>query len=135
MGQARGVRQYRAMTLAELARLLRDTARPEWWRLVAEFLEEDRREPTDTHCNYWPLSLLTPATSDGTSFSARWPNTSPPETAAGRHHGVSHDDCDVSGFLSIFRPLASTRSFTPQPPFDVGASSSRPMSWRSRDRA
>jgi hypothetical protein len=33
--QASDVRQYRAMTLAELARLLSGASRSEWWRLVA----------------------------------------------------------------------------------------------------
>ena len=47
MAQARDVRQYRAMTLAELARFLSEANRPEWWRLIAEFLEEYRWEPTE----------------------------------------------------------------------------------------
>jgi hypothetical protein len=46
--QARNVRQYRAITLAELARLLSGASRSEWWRLVAEFLEEYRWEPTES---------------------------------------------------------------------------------------
>jgi hypothetical protein len=48
--QASDVRQYRAMTLAELARLLSDAGRSEseWWRLVAEFLEEYRWEPMES---------------------------------------------------------------------------------------
>ena len=45
MAQTRGVQQYRPLTLAELARLLRAADPSEWWRLVAEFLEEYRWEP------------------------------------------------------------------------------------------
>ena len=48
MEQAEGVQQYRAMTLAELARLLQTAHRREWWRLVAEFLEEYRWEPLES---------------------------------------------------------------------------------------
>jgi hypothetical protein len=48
MGQIRSVRQYRAMTLAGLARLLRDANRADWWRLVAELLEEYRWEPIES---------------------------------------------------------------------------------------
>ncbi|HEU4399321.1 MAG TPA: hypothetical protein VFU54_15975, partial [Actinomycetota bacterium] len=48
MGQANDVRRYRAMTLADLARLLPTASRPDRWRLVAEFLEEYRWEPTES---------------------------------------------------------------------------------------
>jgi len=48
MEQAEGVQQYQAMTLAELARLLPTAHRREWWRLIAEFLEEYRWEPTES---------------------------------------------------------------------------------------
>jgi hypothetical protein len=41
-------RPYRAMTLADLARLLSDAGRSARWRLVAEFLEEYRWEPAET---------------------------------------------------------------------------------------
>jgi hypothetical protein len=46
--QASDVRQYRAMTLSELARLLSGASRSEWWRLVAEFLEEYQWEPMES---------------------------------------------------------------------------------------
>jgi hypothetical protein len=48
MTQASGNRQYRAMTLADLARLLACASRSDRWRLVAEFLEEFRWEPTES---------------------------------------------------------------------------------------
>jgi len=47
MRQVSGGWQYRAMTLVDLARLLQATRRSDWWRLVAEFLEEYRWEPVD----------------------------------------------------------------------------------------
>jgi hypothetical protein len=47
MSQAHGGWQYRAMTLADLARLLRGEDQSDWWRLVAEFLEEYRWEPVE----------------------------------------------------------------------------------------
>ena len=47
MEQVSGGPRYRAMMLADLARLLQTTSRSEWWRLVAEFLEEYRWEPVD----------------------------------------------------------------------------------------
>jgi hypothetical protein len=47
MRQASGGWRYQAMTLAELARLLPAASRSDWWRLVAEFLEEYRWEPVD----------------------------------------------------------------------------------------
>ena len=48
MEQAESVQHYQAMTLAELARLLPTAHRREWWRLIAEFLEEYRWEPTES---------------------------------------------------------------------------------------
>src|SRR6266545_333187 len=48
MRQANGVRRYRAMTLADLARLLPNASGSDRWRLVAEFLEEYRWEPTES---------------------------------------------------------------------------------------
>jgi hypothetical protein len=48
MRQANGVRRYRAMTLAGLARLLPNASGSDRWRLVAEFLEEYRWEPTES---------------------------------------------------------------------------------------
>lgn len=47
MTETSGRRQYRAMTLADLAGLLQAASRLDWWRLVAEFLEEYRWEPVD----------------------------------------------------------------------------------------
>jgi hypothetical protein len=47
MRQASGGWKYRAMTLAELAGFLQAASRSDWWRLVAEFLEEYRWEPVD----------------------------------------------------------------------------------------
>src|SRR6266487_2316941 len=47
MDQANGPGPYRAMTLADLARLLPDAHRSARWRLVAEFLEEYRWEPVE----------------------------------------------------------------------------------------
>ena len=48
MRQTNGVRRYRAMTLADLARLLPNASGSDRWRLVAEFLEEYRWEPTES---------------------------------------------------------------------------------------
>jgi hypothetical protein len=48
MRQANGVRRYRAMTLDDLARLLPNASGSDRWRLVAEFLEEYRWEPTES---------------------------------------------------------------------------------------
>lgn len=48
MKQARGARKYRAMTLADLASLLKDANRSLQWRLLAEFLEEYRWEPVES---------------------------------------------------------------------------------------
>ncbi len=48
MRQTSGVRRYRAMMLADLARLLPDASRSDRWRLVAEFLEEYRWEPIES---------------------------------------------------------------------------------------
>ena len=62
MRQANSGRQYRAMTLAELAGLLQAASRSDWWRLVAEFLEEYRWEPLDSR--YQLLALEPPRTSD-----------------------------------------------------------------------
>jgi hypothetical protein len=47
MKQAGRVGTYRAMTIADLARLLPDTSQSASWRLVAEFLEEYRWEPVE----------------------------------------------------------------------------------------
>ena len=60
--QVSDVRQYRAMTLPELARLLSDASRSEWWRLVAEFLEEYRWEPMDSR--HQLLDAEPPSTGD-----------------------------------------------------------------------
>jgi hypothetical protein len=62
MTQAGSVRQYRAMTLADLARLLPNASRPGQWRLVAEFLEEYRWEPIDSR--YGLLAAEPPSTTD-----------------------------------------------------------------------
>ncbi len=48
MRKTSGVRRYRAMMLADLARLLPDASRSDRWRLVAEFLEEYRWEPIES---------------------------------------------------------------------------------------
>jgi hypothetical protein len=42
-----GARQYRAMTLADLAGLLTSASEQARWRLIAEFLEEHRWKPTE----------------------------------------------------------------------------------------
>ena len=62
MRHTSGGRQYRAMSLAELARLLQAASRSDWWRLVAEFLEEDRWEPLDRR--HQLLSMEPPGTGD-----------------------------------------------------------------------
>ena len=62
MRQASGGWQYRATTLADLARLLQAASRPAWWRLVAEFLEEYRWEPVDNRDRL--LATEPPSTGD-----------------------------------------------------------------------
>jgi hypothetical protein len=62
MTQTSGGWQYRAMTLADLARLLPSASRSEWWRLVAEFLEEYSWEPVDHR--YRLLATEPPNTGD-----------------------------------------------------------------------
>jgi len=48
MKQTSGVGKYRAMTLADLAGLLKDANGSLQWRLLAEFLEEYRWEPVES---------------------------------------------------------------------------------------
>ena len=48
MKQTSGVGKYRAMTLADLAGLLKGANPSLQWRLLAEFLEEYRWEPVET---------------------------------------------------------------------------------------
>ena len=62
MNQIGAVRQYRAMTLADLACLLPDASRSDRWRLVAEFLEEYRWEPIENRDQL--LAGEPPSTSD-----------------------------------------------------------------------
>jgi len=62
MTQASGNRQYRAMTLADLARLLACASRSDRWCLVAEFLEEFRWEPTESRKEL--LAAEPPSTGD-----------------------------------------------------------------------
>jgi hypothetical protein len=62
MKQTSGIRQYQAMTLAELASLLPDISRSDRWRLVAEFLEEYRWEPADSR--FQLLAAEPPGTGD-----------------------------------------------------------------------
>ena len=62
MRQASGGRQYRAMTLVDLARLLQAASPSDCWRLVAEFLEEYRWEPVDRR--HQLLSIEPPRTGD-----------------------------------------------------------------------
>jgi len=62
MRQSNGVRQYRAMALADLARLVPTASHSDRWRLVAEFLEEYRWEPIESR--YQLLAAEPPSTGD-----------------------------------------------------------------------
>lgn len=64
MAQASTVRQYRPMTLVELAAYLADAADDSLrWRYIAEFLEEYRHEPPDVRRRL--LDVEPPGTGDG----------------------------------------------------------------------
>jgi hypothetical protein len=62
MTQVMGDRRYRAMTLVDLASLLSGRQGSDRWRLIAEFLEEYRWEPTETR--YELLADDPPSTGD-----------------------------------------------------------------------
>jgi len=62
MRQSNGVRQYRAMALADLARLVPTASHSDRCRLVAEFLEEFRWEPIESRSQL--LAAEPPSTGD-----------------------------------------------------------------------
>ncbi|MFI6796673.1 hypothetical protein [Streptosporangium canum] len=129
------VQQYQAASVAVLAGWLTDHPDEETrWRLVAEFLEEYRREPPVVR-----LALLSPEPSSvgdphwdvflaalAEHLAAKDGHAGPP--------GLNHGDSASSGSRSTPPQPASTRSSTHRPHSVAVESSSTPRSWKSHER-
>jgi hypothetical protein len=127
--------QYQAASIAVLAGWLADHPDEETrWRLIAEFLEEYRHEPSSARVSL--LSMEPPCIGDSRwdVFLAALAEHLAARDGAGAPRGPRPGGSGASGFPSTLPPPAWTPSFThPRPSVAVVSSSTR-RSWRSRER-
>lgn len=94
----------------DLARLLQPASRSDWWRLVAEFLEEYRWEPVD--------------------HRHRLPATEPPGTGDERCTGVERTTTTAAFLFPANTPAARADAVVPAPAaFRLKRRTSHSLSW------